>query len=65
MKLHHKISMAMMAGLASPLVNADSEIQGIPTAGIALIAIAVGAVVAGALVYLVWCNKPVFVNSHR
>lgn len=58
MKLHHKISMAMMAGLVSPWVSAGSEIQGIPTAGIALIAIAVGAVVAGALVYLVWCNKP-------
>ncbi len=58
MKLHHKISMAVMAGLVSPWVNAGSEIQGIPTTGVALIAIAVGAVVAGALVYLVWCNKP-------
>ncbi|MGC9386232.1 MAG: methyl-accepting chemotaxis protein [Hydrogenovibrio sp.] len=57
MKLHHKISVATLIGLVSPWVSASSEIEGIPTLGVALIAIGVGAVVAGALVYLLWCNK--------
>ncbi|MDR9499577.1 MAG: methyl-accepting chemotaxis protein [Hydrogenovibrio sp.] len=44
-----------LLGLATP--SHASAIAGLPTTGVVLIALGVGGVVAGALVYLLWCNK--------
>ncbi|KUJ71647.1 methyl-accepting chemotaxis protein [Thiomicrospira sp. WB1] len=44
-----------LLGLAAP--SYASSIAGLPTTGVVLIALGVGGVVAGALVYLLWCNK--------
>lgn len=57
MRLHQRLVM-MVTSLLSTAAFSQSEVMGAPIAGVALIAILVGAVVAGALVYLVWCNKP-------
>lgn len=54
-KLFSLVGVAMFCVSTSSF--AASEVAGLPTAGVVLVALAVGAVIAGALVYLVWCNK--------
>ena len=47
----------LTSGMALATPSWASDIAGIPTLGAVLIALGIGGVVTGALVYLLWCNK--------
>ncbi|BBP43138.1 methyl-accepting chemotaxis protein [Thiosulfativibrio zosterae] len=56
MKLQKTLFASALA-MASSSVFADSAVAGIPMFGFVAIAVVVTAVIVGALVYLVWCNR--------
>lgn len=57
MRFLNTLTGTLFLALGSPAVLADSSIMGVPTIGFVTLSVIVTAVVVGALVYILWCNK--------
>ena len=57
MKFLNTFTGSIVLVLSSTPVFADSSILGVPTIGFVTLSVIVTAVVVGALVYILWCNK--------
>ncbi len=57
MKFLNTLAGSLVLVFGSTPVLADSSVMGIPTIGFVVLSVVVTAVVVGALVYILWCNK--------